>query len=52
MLKMQLQDNKYFKNKFLKPALQLGLIEMTQSGSPNSPTQKYRLTEKGKEIKL
>ena len=32
---------------YIKPALYLGLIEMTQPDSPRSPTQKYRLTEKG-----
>lgn len=32
---------------YIKPALELGLIEMTQPDSPRSPTQKYRLTEKG-----
>lgn len=33
---------------YIKPALELGLIEMTQPDSPRSPTQKYRLAEKGK----
>jgi len=28
--------------------LKEALIEMTQPDSPNSPTQKYRLTPKGK----
>lgn len=32
---------------YIKLALDLGLIEMTQPDSPRSPTQKYRLTEKG-----
>lgn len=35
---------------YLTPAINQGLIEMTQPNSPKSPTQKYRLTEKGKEI--
>lgn len=35
---------------YIKPALNLGLIEMTQSDSPRSPTQKYRLTEKCKSL--
>ncbi len=35
---------------YLKPAIQAGLVEMTQPDSPKSPTQKYRLTEKGNEI--
>ncbi len=37
----------FIKN-YLNPALELGLIEMTQPDSPRSPTQKYRLTAKGK----
>lgn len=35
---------------YLTPAITQGFIEMTQPNSPKSPTQKYRLTEKGKEI--
>ena len=35
---------------YLTPALKLGLVEMTQPNSPRSPTQKYRLTEKGKSL--
>ncbi|WP_197911855.1 Fic family protein [Kineobactrum salinum] len=33
---------------YLQPALDNGLVEMTQPDSPRSPTQKYRLTEKGR----
>lgn len=35
---------------YIKPALELGLIEMTQPDSPRSPTQKYRLTKNGKSL--
>ena len=35
---------------FLQPAMDAGLVEMTQPESPRSPTQKYRLTSKGKTI--
>jgi predicted HTH transcriptional regulator len=35
---------------YLQPAIQAGLVEMTQPDSPKSPTQKYRLTPKGKNI--
>jgi hypothetical protein len=35
----------------LNPALTDFLIEMTQPDSPNSPTQKYRLTAKGQAFK-
>ncbi len=31
-----------------RPAIQAGFVEMTQPDSPRSPTQKYRLTEKGR----
>jgi len=36
-----------FRTNYLLPALESGLIEMTQPDSPRSPTQKYRLTAKG-----
>ena len=45
--KLALTNREYFKNIFLQPALKQGLIEMTQPNSPKSPTQKYRLTQKG-----
>jgi hypothetical protein len=32
---------------YLKPALSARLIEMTDPDSPNSPAQRYRLTERG-----
>lgn len=32
---------------YLKPAIQTGFVAMTESDSVGSPTQKYRLTEKG-----
>ncbi|MEL0028863.1 MAG: hypothetical protein VW625_09430 [Perlucidibaca sp.] len=35
---------------YLQPALARGLIEMTQPDSPRSPTQKYRLTELGRQV--
>jgi DNA-binding PadR family transcriptional regulator len=33
---------------YLQPAIQAGFVEMTQPDSPKSPTQKYRLTAKGR----
>ena len=39
-----------FVKNYLEPALELGLIEMSQPDSPRSPTQKYRLTAKGKAL--
>ncbi len=37
-----------FKNNYLNPLIELGVVEMTQPESPNSPTQRYRLTEAGR----
>jgi Fic family protein len=42
-----LRDRKSFRERYLKPALEGGLVEMTLPGKPNSRLQKYRLTEKG-----
>ena len=39
-----------FRKNYLHPALEAGLIEMTMPDSPKSPTQKYRLTEKGRKF--
>lgn len=39
-----LQDRKSFSERYLKPALNAGLIEMTIPDKPNSRLQKYRLT--------
>jgi len=42
-----IQDRKRLRTRYLNPALEQGLIEMSQPDSPRSPTQKYRLTAKG-----
>lgn len=44
---LKLGGRRNFLEKYLSPAIELGLVEMTQPGSPRSPTQKYRLTAKG-----
>jgi Fic family protein len=44
-----LLDRKSFRERYLKPALAGGLIEMTIPSKPNSRLQKYRLTLKGKQ---
>jgi ATP-dependent DNA helicase RecG len=49
MAKLSLKDRVNFTEKYLEPALLLALLEMTQASSPNSPTQKYRLTELGRQ---
>ena len=44
---LKLQDRKSFRERYLKPSLAEGLIEMTNPDKPNSRLQEYRLTEKG-----
>ncbi|KPQ22772.1 MAG: putative transcriptional regulator containing an HTH domain and an uncharacterized domain shared wi [Halomonas sp. HL-48] len=39
-----------FREAVLNPLLDLRLIEMTQPDSPRSPTQKYRLTDLGRQV--
>ena len=50
MEKLSLKHRPTFRANYLNPALAAGLIEMTAPDSPRSPTQKYRLTEKGKRL--
>lgn len=45
---MGLSDDEHFRQTFLRPALESGLIEMTISDKPTSRLQKYRLTEAGR----
>lgn len=37
---------------YIRPAILLGFIELTHPNSPKSPTQKYRLTTDGKNLKI
>ncbi len=41
--KLGLRDRKSFRDRYLKPALQAGVIEMTLPDKPNSRLQKYRI---------
>ncbi|MCC7300180.1 MAG: Fic family protein [Verrucomicrobia bacterium] len=50
MKALKLKDRVNFSRNYLEPALSDKLIEKTEPDSPNSPTQKYRLTEKGKRL--
>ena len=43
-----LKSQANFRECYLEPVLEAKLIEMTMPNSPNSPTQKYKLTEKWK----
>ena len=47
---LKLSDRENFRTKYLQPALEIGLIEMTIPEKPNSSLQKYRLTTKGKSL--
>lgn len=51
MSALGLKDRSTFSTLYLSPALKFGLVEMTQPGSPRSPTQRYRLTEKGRNFR-
>ncbi len=50
--KMGLKAEKDFRLLYLKPALEMGFLEMTIPDKPQSSKQKYRLTAKGKRIKI
>ncbi|MCK5519943.1 MAG: hypothetical protein KAI81_02425, partial [Candidatus Marinimicrobia bacterium] len=47
---LSLKGRRNFLQNYLQPAVESGSIEMTQPDSPKSPTQKYRLSDKGKKI--
>jgi Fic family protein len=49
MAAMGLSHRPTFRKNYLNPALDSGWVEYTQPDSPKSPTQKYRLTELGRE---
>ncbi len=43
-------DRTKFRRQMLKPLIDAGLLEMTIPGKPTSSRQKYRLTEKGRDV--
>jgi len=47
----QLKDRKSFSQRYLKPALEAKLIEMTIPDNPRSRSQRYRLTPQGQAVK-
>jgi hypothetical protein len=44
---LEFKDRTSFRERYLKPALQVGLIELTIPDKPNSRLQKYRLMNAG-----
>ncbi len=44
---LALKDKESFRERYIKPALEAGLPEMTIPDKPNSRLQKYWLTEQG-----
>ncbi|WP_409418103.1 Fic family protein [Pseudoalteromonas sp. 2CM36K] len=40
-----LKDRKHFRERYLKPAIDAGIIEMTIPEKPNSKMQQYKLTQ-------
>ena len=48
--RLKIKNVKYFRETYLRPALTAGFIALTLPEKPNSPLQKYRLTEKGQEL--
>ncbi len=47
---LELKDRKSFRKRYVQPALEIGLIEMTIPNKPNSRLQQYRLTELGQKL--
>ena len=50
MTALKLSHRASFRKRYLTPALELGLVDYTLPDSPNSPTQQYRLTQRGREL--
>jgi hypothetical protein len=49
---LNLRGRANFENRYLRPALAAGLIEMTIPDKPNSRLQQYRLTDAGRRVLL
>lgn len=50
MAALNLKDRMHFSRDYIAPALEIELIEMSIPDKPNSQLQKYRLTDKGREV--
>jgi predicted HTH transcriptional regulator len=48
---LHFKERRTFARNYIQPAIELGLIEMTIPDKPNSRLQKYRLTQKGIDLK-
>ena len=46
---MGLKNADHFRKAYLLPALESGMVEMTLPDKPNSRSQRYRLTAKGRQ---
>lgn len=49
--KLGLRDREHFRQKYIQPALQLGLISMSNPDNPRAADQRYNITELGKSHK-
>ena len=45
---LDLKHEDHFRNAYLTPALEAGLVEMTLPDKPRSSKQRYRLTDTGR----
>lgn len=48
---MHLSDRTKFRRKYIYPLLDAGILQMTIPDKPNSQNQRYRLTDKGIQLK-
>jgi len=47
---LQMRHDDFFRTNYIIPAIEAGMIEMTNPESPTSPQQRYRLTANGKDL--
>ena len=47
---MELKNRENFLDNYLNPSMETGLVEPLYPDQPKHPKQKYRLTEKGKNM--
>lgn len=50
MAELDMSSRPMFLENYLTPAIKASLVKMTQPDSPNSPTQRYVLTEEGRKL--